>query len=78
VTSRHEGGTMSERQSTMHTDDIDLDERDAEAVVGGVAVRHLTPEQAFKQGYEAIGVLRTGTLMKNMKTGKEIIVPDQK
>ena len=50
----------------------------AEGVVGGVAVRHITPEQAFKQGYEAIAVMRNGTLMKNYKTGKEIIVPDPK
>ena len=47
---------MSERQSPMHTEDIELDEPGAEAVVGGVAVKHITPEQAFKQGYEAIAV----------------------
>jgi hypothetical protein len=69
---------MSERHSTMHTEDIELDEPGAEAVVGGFAVKHMTPEQAFKQGYEAIAVMRNGTLMKNMKTGREIIVPDQK
>ena len=69
---------MSERQSPMHTEDIQLDEPAAEAVVGGVAVKHLTREQAFKQGYEAIAVMRNGTLVKNYKTGKEIIVPDQK
>ena len=40
--------------------------------------KHMTPEQAFKQGYEAIGVMRNGTLMKNYKTGKEIIVPDHR
>ena len=69
---------MSERQPPMHTEDIELDEAAAEAVVGGVAVKHITPEQAFKQGYEAIAVMRNGTLMKNYKTGKEIIVPDPK
>ena len=69
---------MSEHRSTMHTEDIELDEAGAEAVVGGVAVKHITPEQAFKQGYEAIAVMRHGTLMKNYKTGKEIIVPDPK
>jgi hypothetical protein len=67
---------MSERQSPMHSEDIELDELGAEGVVGGVAVKHITPEQAFKQGYEAIAVMRNGTLMKNYKTGKEIIVPD--
>ena len=69
---------MSERESPMHSEDIELDERGAEGVLGGVAVRHITPEQAFKQGYEAIAVMRNGTLMKNYKTGKEIIVPDPK
>jgi hypothetical protein len=62
----------------MHTEDIELDEPAPEGVVGGVAVRHITPDQAFKQGYEAIAVMRNGTLMKNYKTGKEIIVPDPK
>jgi len=69
---------MSERQSPMHNEDIELDEPGAEGVVGGVAVKQITPEQAFKQGYEAIAVMRNGTLMKNYKTGKEIIVPDPK
>jgi hypothetical protein len=69
---------MSERESTMHTEDIELDEAGAEGVLGGVAVRHITPDQAFKQGYEAIAVMRNGTLMKNYKTGEEIIVPDAK
>lgn len=69
---------MSEHQPAMHTEDIELDEAAAEAVVGGYAVKHITPEQAFKQGYEAIAVMRNGTLMKNYKTGKEIIVPDEK
>ena len=69
---------MSNDQQTMHTEDIELEEPDAQAVVGGVAVKHITPEQAFKQGYEAIAVMRNGTLMKNYKTGKEIIVPDPK
>ena len=69
---------MNERRSTLHTEDIELDERGAEAVIGGVATRHITAEQAFKEGYEAIAVMPHATLMKNMKTGKEIVVPDKK
>jgi hypothetical protein len=68
---------MSEGQSTMHTEDIELDESGAEAVVGGIAVKHITMEQAFKQGYESVACMKQGTLMKNLKTGKEIIVPDK-
>ena len=69
---------MSEGQSTMHTEDIELDEAGAEAVVGGVAVKHITLEQAFKQGFKEIECMTNGTLMKNMKTGKEILVPYKK
>ena len=68
---------MSEGQSTMHTEDIELDEGGAEAVVGGVAVKHITMAQAVKQGYESVVCMKQGTLMKNLKTGKEIIVPDK-
>ncbi len=69
---------MSERRSMMHTEDIELDEPGAEAVLGGAAVSHLTAEQAFEHGYEAIAVMLNGILMKNIETGKEIIVPDQR
>ncbi len=67
---------MSEGQSTMHTEDIELDESGAEAVVGGVAVKHITMHQALAEGYKALACVKQGTLMKNTKTGKEIIVPD--
>jgi len=66
---------VSQGQSTMHTEDIELDETGAETVTGGVAIKHITAEQAFKEGYEAIAVMPHATLMKNMKTGKEIVVP---
>ena len=69
---------MNKDWSTMHTEDIELDETGADAVVGGVATEHITLEQAFKQGYETIAVMPDATLMKNMKTGKEIVVPDKK
>jgi hypothetical protein len=69
---------VTEGRSTMHNEDIELDETGAEAVTGGVAIKYITPEQAFKQGYEAIAVMPHATLMKNMKTGKEIVVPDTK
>jgi hypothetical protein len=68
---------MGEDQPTMHTEDVELDEADAEAVVGGIAVKHMTMEQAFKEGYEQIASMRNGALMKNMKTGREIIVTDR-
>ena len=66
---------MSEPES-MHAEDIELDETAAEAVIGGVAVKHITMARALKEGYKQIACTRTGTLMKNEKTGKEIIVPD--
>jgi hypothetical protein len=68
---------MGEDQPTMHTEDVELDPTDAEAVVGGIAVKHITMERAIKEGYEQIASMRNGALMKNMKTGKEIIVPDR-
>ena len=43
---------MSEPES-MHTEDIELDETAAEAVIGGVAVKHITMARALKEGYEA-------------------------
>ncbi len=66
---------MSEPES-IHTEDIELDETGAEAVIGGVAVKHITMERALKEGYESISCARKGTLMRNKKTGKEIIVPE--
>ena len=69
---------MNKGESTMHSEDIELDEMGAETVTGGVAVKHITAEQAFKEGYEAIAVMPHATLMKNMKTGKEIVVPHKK
>jgi len=65
---------MSESPS-MHTEDIELDETDAEAVVGGIAVKHISLERALKEGYEEVGCMKQGTLLRNKKTGKEIIVP---
>jgi hypothetical protein len=69
---------MNKGRSTIHTEDVELDETGAEAVIGGSATKHITAEQAFKQGYEAIAVMPHATLMKNMKTGREIVVPDEK
>jgi hypothetical protein len=67
---------MSELES-IHTEDIELDETGAEAVIGGVAVKHITMDRALKEGYESIACARNGTLMRNRKTGKEIIVPER-
>ena len=66
---------MSQDQSTMHTEDIDLDETGAESVIGGASAhKHMTVAQAEKAGYTEIGCEKGGgTLMKNMKTGKEIV-----
>jgi hypothetical protein len=61
---------------SMHTEDIELDENAAEAVIGGVAVKHITMARALKEGYEAVACTKRGTLMRNEKTGKEIIVPE--
>ncbi len=65
---------MSDVSSAMHSEDIELDEGGAEAVVGGAA-KHMTLEQALKAGYTEIACKPHGTLLKNMKTGKEITVP---
>jgi hypothetical protein len=69
---------MNSGEPTMHTEDLELDETGAEAVIGGFATKHITAEQAFKQGFVAIAVMPHATLMKNMKTGQEIVVPDKR
>lgn len=66
---------MSEPES-IHSEDIDLDESGAEAVIGGIAVKHITVERALKEGYEEVACTRKGTLMRSVKTGKEILIPD--
>jgi hypothetical protein len=67
---------MSEVQSNLHSEDIELDEAGADAVLGGsVPVKHISEAQAVKEGYVEVACASNGTLMKNMKTGKEIIVP---
>jgi hypothetical protein len=76
---------MSEAESTMHTEDIDLDESGAESVIGGAGIykgdgasihrSHLTMSQAVKADYQPIACERDGiTLMRNIRTGKEILV----
>jgi hypothetical protein len=75
---------MSEDKSTMHPEDIDLDESGAASVIGGASVykndgagihkSHMTMSQAVKAGYQPIACERDGTVMKNMKTGKEILI----
>ena len=68
---------MSEGQSAMHSEDIELDEAAAEAVVGGVAVRHITLEQALKQGCVEVECMRNGSLMRDKK-GHEFLIPYKK
>ena len=41
---------------------------------GGIHKSRMTMSQAIKSGYQPIAEARGGTLMKNMKTGKEILV----
>ncbi|MGH2850041.1 MAG: hypothetical protein ACRDLP_05435 [Solirubrobacteraceae bacterium] len=65
---------MSEGKSVMHTEDIELDETTAESVVGGVAVRHITLQQALKQGCVELSCVRDGTLMRDKK-GHEFLIP---
>jgi hypothetical protein len=65
---------MSDVSSAMHSEDIELDEGGAEAVIGGAA-KPMTLEQALKAGYTEIACKPHGTLMKNMKTGKEMTIP---
>ena len=57
----------------MHSEDIELDEGGAEAVIGGAA-KHMTMEQAVKAGYHEVACGQHGTVMKNAK-GNEIVVP---
>jgi hypothetical protein len=66
---------MSEAES-IHTEDIELDQSSADAVIGGIAVKHISVERALKEGYESMACTRQGTLMRNRKTGKEILIPD--
>jgi hypothetical protein len=67
---------MSEVQSNLHSEDIELDEAGADAVLGGsIPVKHISEEQAFKEGYVAVGCAENGTVMRNKKTGADIIVP---
>jgi hypothetical protein len=76
---------MSESQPSGHVEDIDLDERGAGSVIGGAGAfknpgsgireSKMTVSQAMKAGYEPIGSARDGdTLMRNAKTGREILV----
>jgi hypothetical protein len=69
-----EGGAMSDGESVMHTEDIELDETTAESVVGGYAVRHITLDQALKQGCVEISCMRNGSLMRDKK-GHEFLIP---
>jgi hypothetical protein len=67
---------MSQEQSTMHTEDIELDETGAEAVIGGANAHKssMTMAQAVKAGYKPIACVVGGdTLMKN-KAGREILI----
>ncbi|HEX4034407.1 MAG TPA: hypothetical protein VHX66_08195 [Solirubrobacteraceae bacterium] len=65
---------MSEVQSDLHSEDIELDEAGADAVLGGIAVKNISEEQAVKEGYHAVACAENGTVMRNKK-GAEIIVP---
>ena len=64
---------MSEAKSAMHSEDIELDEGDAEAVVGGAAKR-MTMGQAVRAGYREVACGQHGTVMQNAK-GNEIVLP---
>jgi hypothetical protein len=76
---------MGGDQSTMHTEDINLDESGPESVIGGASIytsdgasihrSHMTMSHAVKDGSQPIACERDGnTLMRNMRTGKEILV----
>lgn len=76
---------MSEPPAPVHTEDLELDESGAASVIGGAGTyksdgggmhkSRMTMSQAIRSGYEPIACDRNGmTLMKNMKTGKEILV----
>jgi hypothetical protein len=64
---------MSDVSSAMHSEDIELDEDGAEAVVGGAA-KNMTMAQAVKAGYSEVACEPHGTLMRNHK-GHEVVVP---
>ncbi len=64
---------MSDVSSTMHNEDIELDDDGADAVVGGAA-KHMTMAQAVKAGYTEVACEPHGTLMRNKK-GQEVVVP---
>jgi len=76
---------MSKDQSSGHVEDIDLDEHASGSVIGGAGAfknpdagiheSNMTASQAMKAGYEAVGSARNGdVLMRNVKTGKEILI----
>ena len=76
---------MSERRSRMHSEDLELEESGAESVIGGagtykshgggIDTSHMTMSQAIRAGYQPITCERNGvTLMRNMRTGREILV----
>ena len=64
---------MSDVSSAMHSEDIELDEGGADAVIGGAA-KHMTMEQAVKAGYREVACGQHGTVMQNAK-GTEIVIP---
>lgn len=76
---------MREPPSPMPPEDLELDEGGAASVVGGAGtyksdgggIHHsrMTMSQALRSGYQPIACDRNGmTLMRNMKSGKEILV----
>jgi hypothetical protein len=76
---------MSEGEATMQPQDIELDAKSAESVVGGAGTYQsssagihksdMTMAQAIKAGYRPITGEHDGvTLMKSAKTGREILV----
>jgi hypothetical protein len=76
---------MSEDEPTTQADDIELDESAAESVTGGAGTyksssagirkSDMTMTQAIKAGYRPITGDHDGvTLMKDPKTGREILV----
>jgi hypothetical protein len=64
---------MSDVSSAMHSEDIELDEGGAAAVIGGAA-KNMTMAQAVKAGYSEVSCEPHGTLMRNSK-GHEVLVP---
>jgi hypothetical protein len=72
-------------ESRTRTEDIELDESAAESVIGGAGTyksssagihkSDMTMSQAIKAGYRPITGEHDGvTLMKNSKTGREILI----